>query len=110
MSLEKLKGLLESSSNVAKFKEVLDDTCWSRGDKEDFCGLEIEGVSAQRTEGTGDYDGYQWVFKIDGELCMVFGSYSSWDGAEMDLGSIRDVYRCKEKVVTKTVYVIDNGK
>jgi hypothetical protein len=44
----------------------------------------FEAVSSERTEGSGDFDGWSWVFKIDDKFYEANGWYSSYDGATLD--------------------------
>ena len=100
-TLEKLQELFEETPTLKdEFKYLL----WEEFYKtKDFHGIEPEFVSCGRTSGSGDYDGYEWIFKLDGDLFKVYGSYASWVGTEMDFSGVSDIYPCKlvERIITE---------
>ena len=88
---EEFRNLVCGNSNPkdrARFKEVF--------------GHDFELVVDDRTEGSGDYDGWSWVFKIGDKHFEITGYYSSYEGAEMD--SVLDLHEVKQVQKTVTVW------
>lgn len=59
-------------------------------------------VTESRTEGSGDYDGYQWILKIGEKSFEFTGYYGSYEGAEIE--SITDFHEVKQVQKTVTVW------
>lgn len=58
-------------------------------------------ISSERSEGSGDFDGYEVVLRVKDEIYMFEGYYSSWNGTEMEWD---DCYQVEEVEKTITVY------
>lgn len=66
-------------------------------------GVAIEHVAHGRDKGSGDYDGYHWVFSINGIIFRVDGWYSSYNGSEME--DIKDMYPVTSTIKTYKEWV-----
>ncbi len=65
-------------------------------------GMQFKSIISQRNEGSGDFDGYEQVFTLDGMFFKFEGYYSSEYGCDM-----RYDYLIPCNKITKTVVVYE---
>lgn len=63
---------------------------------------DFETVFDERTEGGGDYDGWETVVRVRDQYFAFYGWYSSHEGTEMTWD---ECYEVEPKQVTTTVYM-----
>lgn len=102
-----MKKLLAEKKVWKLLKQLLEEEA-SSPDDEDVqkfnakTGVKFTFVSSERTEGSGDFDGWQWVFKLNDQAYAIDGFYSSYEGCEMETG-VQDAYEVTP--VEKTIVV-----
>lgn len=70
---------------------------------EEKLGGQIKLISSERTEGSGDFDGYEWIYELNGRYFQLIGYYHSYDGYDCD-----DWYDLEEvKPIEKTITVYE---
>lgn len=83
MTTEEIKQKIRDSITANEFKELVQ----GYGDNKEF--LEKTGITittdidSYRSEGSGDYDGWDYVFGLDDKKYLVSGYYDSHNGAEL---------------------------
>lgn len=94
MDISQVKNILAQNNAWGMLRDLI----YGEEDAPDFTkktGLKFELIASGRTIGSGDYDGWQWIFKLDDQLYETDSYYSSWDGFNMN--ALSDFYEVKEE-------------
>ena len=106
MNFEQIKEKCEDLDQKVLSTLIYEDdpkyTVEERKKFEEVVGLPFEFVVCRRTEGDGDYNGWEWVWKVGDVYCRLEGWYDSNNGA--DCGSIWDFEEVKPVKVEVTEY------
>ena len=62
-------------------------------------GIEFKSVTNYRTEGDGDYNGYEWVCQFGDAFFCWYGTYCSWNGTSLSESEFIEVVE-KTKTIT----------
>lgn len=110
MKISELRTMIVDEFGISEFKDLVTNGHYERGAEkkelarfEKLVGLPFARVDSERTEGSGDYDGYAWQFKIGEKLYEVSGYYASHEGADLD--DPTDFYRVE--LVERTIKVYE---
>lgn len=101
LSLAVIKDTIQQKYGFSNFKDaLLSDDFFDVSTK---TGWNFEMVKSDRD--FGDYEGYVWVWSINGRLFQAYGSYSSEDGYDIWEGDLVNFIEVEEQQQISYVYV-----
>lgn len=108
LSLKEIKNIITEKYGFKKFKDCLLSEDFD--DVEDVTGWEFEMIKSDRDYGDGDYNGYMWVWSINGRLFQAYGSYSSEDGYDIWEGDLVNFIEVVEHQQLTLTYIAKRNK
>ena len=107
-TISEMREKIESTVGWGELKRLLESHGYGASDFNEKTGLDFEFISSERSEGSGDYDGWTWRWRFGNRFFQVDGCYSSYEGAELDEYDLSRF--CEVRQVEKTVTVWEHVK